>query len=167
MLSSCRVFCTVQRHTRCIDVIFSDCHRYTYATSWSDRVTNNEVLPRADMPSIEAMLLSRQLTWTGHLVQMNDDRLPKTVLYGELWQAKRNVGRRHLRYMDKATPPRRRYQQESLGGDGARSQCLAYTKPKEQPMPKLNDNAAMNARSRLQIEQISNQSSHVDTAEGN
>ena len=32
--------------------------------------------------------------------RVNDDRLPKTVLYGELWQAKRNVGRPHLRYMD-------------------------------------------------------------------
>ena len=63
-------------------------------------MTNNEALQRADMPSIEAMLLSRQLTWTGHVVRMNDDRLPKTVLYGELWQAMQNVGRPHLRYMD-------------------------------------------------------------------
>ena len=50
---------------------------------WSQRVTNNEVLQRADMPSIEALLLSQQLTRTGHVVRMNDDRLPKTVLYGE------------------------------------------------------------------------------------
>ena len=39
-------------------------------------------------------------------------------------------------------------------------------KPK-QLMPKSNDNAAMNMRSRLQIEQISSQSSHADTAEEN
>ncbi|KAI0237635.1 hypothetical protein LSAT2_011822 [Lamellibrachia satsuma] len=31
---------------------------------------------------------------------MNDDRLPKVVLYSELWQAKRNVGRPHLCYVD-------------------------------------------------------------------
>ena len=69
-------------------------------------MTNNEVLQRADMPSIEAMLLSQQLTWTGHVVRMNDDRLPKAVLYGELWQAKR-IGRPHLRYRGKTTvdPP--------------------------------------------------------------
>ena len=67
---------------------------------WSDRVTNNEVLQRADRLSIEEMLLSRQLTWTGHVVRMNDDRLPKIVLYGELWHATRNFGRPHLRYMD-------------------------------------------------------------------
>ena len=40
-------------------------------------------------------------------------------------------------------------------------------KPKEEPMPKSNDNAAMNVLSCLQIEQISSQSSHADTAEGN
>ena len=40
-------------------------------------------------------------------------------------------------------------------------------KPKERPMSKSNDNAAMNVRSRLQIEQISSYSSHADTAEGN
>ena len=39
------------------------------------------------MPSIKAMLLNWQLTWTGHIVRMNDDRLP-------------NVGRSHLLYMD-------------------------------------------------------------------
>ena len=40
-------------------------------------------------------------------------------------------------------------------------------KPKEPPMPKLNDNAAMNMRLRSQIEPISSQSWHADTAEGN
>ena len=65
------------------------CHlRAIPGIRWSDWVTNNEVLQRADMPSIEAMLLSRQLTWTGHVVRMNDTRLPKALLYGEPWQAK-------------------------------------------------------------------------------
>ena len=40
-------------------------------------------------------------------------------------------------------------------------------KRKKQPMSKSNDNAAMNVRSRLQVEQISSQSSHADKAERN
>ena len=77
------------------------CHlRAILGIRCSDRVINNEVLQSADMPSIEEMLLSRKLTWTGHVVRMNDDRLPKIVLYGELWYATRNFGRPHLRYMD-------------------------------------------------------------------
>ena len=66
---------------------------------WSDRVTNNEIIQREHMPSIEAMLLSQQRTWTGHVVRANDDRLPKAVVHDEPWQAKRNVGRPHLGYM--------------------------------------------------------------------
>ena len=40
-------------------------------------------------------------------------------------------------------------------------------KPKEQPMPKSNDNAAMNMRLCFQMEQINSQSLYADTAEGN
>ena len=68
--------------------------------------------------------------------------------------------------LHKATPS-----QEALGGDGTQSQCMASkkepqnTKPKEQPMLKSNDNTAMIVHSRLQIEQISSQTSV--TVEGN
>ena len=72
------------RHNQRLSQIHLRHLRAILGIRWSDRVTNNEALQLADMPSIEAMLLSRQLTWTGHVVRMNDDRLPKTVLYGEL-----------------------------------------------------------------------------------
>ena len=89
-----------RRHIKRLSQIHLRHLRAILGIRWSDRVTNNEVLQLADMPSIEAMLLSGQLTYTGDVVRMNDDRRPKAVLYGELWQVKRNVGRPHLRYMD-------------------------------------------------------------------
>ena len=104
---------------------------------------------------------------------MNDDRLPKEVLYGELWQAKRNVGRRHLRYMDctkrhlNAADINKRHWGEMAQYRSAWRTTVKKPKPKEQPMPKSHDNATMNVRSPLQIEQISSQSLHADTAEGN
>ena len=126
LLYSSEAYTLYRRHIQRLRHIHLRHLRAILGIKWSDRVTNNEVLQRADMPSIEAMLLSRQLTWTGHVARMNDNRRPKTVLCGELWQVKRNVGRRHLRYMDNATPPRRRYQQDAMGGDGALSQYMAY-----------------------------------------
>ena len=36
------------------------------------------------MSSIEATLTASQLRWTGHIISMNDSRLPKAVFYGEL-----------------------------------------------------------------------------------
>ena len=67
---------------------------------WNDYVSNNEVLERASITSIEAMLLTRQLRWAGHLSRMEDMRLPKAVFYGELYQGKRDRGAPRKRYKD-------------------------------------------------------------------
>ena len=100
LLYSSETYTLCRRHIQRLSQIHLRHLRAILGIRWSDRVTNDEALQRADVPSVEAMILSRQLTWTGHVVRMNDDRLPKAVLYGKLWQAKRNVGRLHLRYMD-------------------------------------------------------------------
>ena len=52
------------------------------------------------MSSIEATLTASQLRWTGHIIRMNDSRLPKTVFYGELAKGKRLRGGQRLRYKD-------------------------------------------------------------------
>ena len=100
LLYSSETYTLYRRHIQRLSQIHLRHLRAILGIIWSDWVTSNEVLQRADMPSIEAILLSRQLTWTGHVVWMNDNQLPKAVLYGELWQAKRNVGRPHLCYID-------------------------------------------------------------------
>ncbi|KAL8577921.1 hypothetical protein ACOMHN_011917 [Nucella lapillus] len=60
---------------------------------WKDKITNFEVLDRAGTTSIEAMILKTQLRWTGHVIRMDSDRIPKQLLYGELCRAKRKQGR--------------------------------------------------------------------------
>ena len=46
------------------------------------------------------MLRQRRLRWLGHVRRMNDGRIPKDLLYGELSAGKRNLGRPQLRYRD-------------------------------------------------------------------
>ena len=58
----------------------------------------SEVLERAGIPSIFAILSKRRLTWLGHLQRMNPASIPKDLLYGELAQGSRPVGRPCLRY---------------------------------------------------------------------
>ena len=41
-----------------------------------------------------------QLEWTGHVIRMTDERLPKKVLYGELQVGKRSQGGQRKRYKD-------------------------------------------------------------------
>ena len=59
--------------------------------TWRNRVCNGEVLQKASMESVEAMLVKSQLRWAGHVVRMPEDRLPKAVFYNELMSGKRNV----------------------------------------------------------------------------
>ena len=46
--------------------------------------TNKEILERTGMPSMEDLLIRKNLRWTGHLMRMSPDRLPKQVLYSQL-----------------------------------------------------------------------------------
>ena len=68
--------------------------------SWKDDVSNFQVLERAGMPSVEEMITTCQLRWTGHVTRMENSRLPKAVFYGELKEGSRKVGAPRLRYKD-------------------------------------------------------------------
>ena len=76
------------------------CLRRLLQIKWQDRVSNTNVLQRADMPSMPTLLIQRHLRWLGHVHRMEPDRLPRQVLYGELWEGARPVGRPLLRFKD-------------------------------------------------------------------
>lgn len=84
-----RLRCLQQRHLRAILRI-----------SYHQRVTNDDVLTRADTLDIETTLRKMQMRWAGHLARMSDDRIPKQLLLGELIHGKRAVGRPMLRWKD-------------------------------------------------------------------
>ena len=68
--------------------------------SLQDKVTNADVLSRAGLPTMYTLLRHRRLRWLGHVRRMEDGRIPKDILYGELALGRRTTGRPHLRYKD-------------------------------------------------------------------
>ena len=67
---------------------------------WQDRITNLEVLDRANSTGIESMLIKAQLRWVGHVIRMEEFPMPRRLMYGELQIGKRNQGRPKRRYKD-------------------------------------------------------------------
>ena len=63
---------------------------------WQDKVTNIKVLKRAGLPSMEDFLIRKNIRWTGHLLRMPTDRLPRQVLYSQLPDGQRP----RVRYKD-------------------------------------------------------------------
>ena len=68
--------------------------------SWRNKVPNTEVLDRAGLPTMYTLLRQRRMRWIGHVRRMEDGRIPKDILYGELAVGKRPRGRPQLRYKD-------------------------------------------------------------------
>ena len=62
--------------------------------TWIDKVTNKDILERTGLPSME------NLRWTGHLMRMSPDRLPKQVLYSQLSSEHRKRGLPRFRFKD-------------------------------------------------------------------
>ena len=76
------------------------CLRRILGISWQDKVPNKIVLESANTQSMFALLTQRRLRWLGHVRRMEDGRLPKDVLYGQLTSGSRAVGRPMLRFKD-------------------------------------------------------------------
>ena len=63
-----------------------------------DKIPDTEVLKKAGRKSMHTVLKLAQLRWTGHVIRMPDERLPKKVFYGELQEGKRSQGGQKKRY---------------------------------------------------------------------
>nr|VZI42141.1 unnamed protein product [Spirometra erinaceieuropaei] len=68
--------------------------------SWQDRIPDTDVLERSGILSICTMLRQIQLRWSGHLVRMDDERLPKRLFCGDVATGSRRQGGQIRRYKD-------------------------------------------------------------------
>lgn len=76
------------------------CLRRILGISWQDKVPNTEILSRANLPRMFTMLRQRTLCWLRPVRRMDDGRIPKDILYGELRTGKLSTGHPQLRFKD-------------------------------------------------------------------
>ena len=100
LLYACETWTVYSRHAKQLNAFHMRCLRRLLNIRWQDKVPDTEVLHRAEMESIYAMLKRSQLRWAGHVCRMPDERLPKRLLYGELRHGRRSRGGQRKRYKD-------------------------------------------------------------------
>ncbi|BHF66197.1 hypothetical protein SprV_0200921300 [Sparganum proliferum] len=76
------------------------CLRRILRLNWQDRIPDTGVLERTGILSIYAMLRQIRLRWSGHLVRMDDERLPKRLFYRDVATGSRRQGGQIRRYKD-------------------------------------------------------------------
>jgi len=100
LIYCCETWTLYRRHIKKLEHFLMRALRSILKISWKDHVTNLDVLQRANSTSIESILIKAQLRWVGHVIRMEEHRIPRCLMYGELWQGRRYQGRPKLRYKD-------------------------------------------------------------------
>ena len=89
LLYACETW-TGQRYAKRLNHFQLSCLRKLLKVKWRDNIPDTEFLKKAGMQSMRTVLKLAQLRWTGHVIRMPDERLPKKVFYGELQEGKRS-----------------------------------------------------------------------------
>ena len=63
-------------------------------------IPNTSVLERCQISSIEAFLMKAQFRWTGRVIRMEDDRIPKRTFYGQMTDCTHSTGGQLKRFND-------------------------------------------------------------------
>ena len=102
LLYGCETWTLYRRHLRSLETFHMSSLRKILAVTWKDKVSDTEVLRRTRSVSVENIIYRSHLRWIGHLIRMDDGRLPKQLFYGELVEGTRSVGRQLKRYRDQS-----------------------------------------------------------------
>ncbi|KAJ8047823.1 hypothetical protein HOLleu_06930 [Holothuria leucospilota] len=100
LLYGSETWTTYAKHQRRLNSFHLRCIRRILGISLEDKVPNTEVLSRAGLPTMFTLLKQRRLLWLGHVRRMEDGRIPKDILNGELASGKRATCRPHVRFKD-------------------------------------------------------------------
>ena len=99
LLFGCEAWTLTKKQTMRLEKFHQTCLRRIAKIKWFHKVTNYEVLDRCKIHSVQSMIDSAKLRWTGHVVRMNNDRIPKKLLYGRLATGRSKQGN-HNTYLN-------------------------------------------------------------------
>ena len=100
LLYSSETWTVYAKHVKQLERFHQNCIRRILCIKWTSFTPDTDVLSKANIPSISALLLRSRLRWAGHLARLGDERLPKQMFYGELTEGKRARHKPKLRFKD-------------------------------------------------------------------
>ena len=100
LLYACETWTVYQRHAKRLNRFRLGCLGRLLGIKWQDKISDTEVLTKAGMQSMHAVLKLAQLGWAGRVVGVPDARLPRKVFCGGLREGKRSQGGQRGRYRD-------------------------------------------------------------------
>ena len=100
LLYASETWTTYQRHVKTLERFLQQCLRKILGIKWQSRTPDTDILAMSGSTTIAARLMRNQMRWAGHLVRMEDTRLPKQLFYGELRDGSRAQHKPKKRFRD-------------------------------------------------------------------
>ena len=100
LLYASETWTTYRRHIKLLERFHQNCLRQILGIKWTSLTPDTTVLEKSKCLSIEAQLMKNHMRWVGHTVRLQDDRIPKQLLYGELATGRRLVSKPKKRFRD-------------------------------------------------------------------
>ncbi|BHF68288.1 hypothetical protein SprV_0301132100 [Sparganum proliferum] len=100
LLCEAETLAVYTKQARRLNHFHLSCLRRILRVNWQDRIADTDVLERTGILSIYIIPRQMQLRWSGHLVRMDYERLPKRLFYGDVATGSRRQGGQIRRYMD-------------------------------------------------------------------
>ena len=100
LLYSCETWVVYRRHLKQLERFHQRCPRSILGIHWTAHTPDTEALEKANTISIEARIHRHRLRWVGHVIRLDDDRIPKQLLYGELSVGSRPQHKPKKRFKD-------------------------------------------------------------------
>ncbi|BHF58877.1 hypothetical protein SprV_0100183200 [Sparganum proliferum] len=88
-----------KKQARRLNCVHLCCLRGILKLRWQNRIPDTDVLKRMGIISVYTMMGQLQPHWGGHLVRMDNERLPKRLFYGDVAMGSRRQGGQILRQM--------------------------------------------------------------------
>ena len=100
LLHACETWTTYVRHEKILNRFHINSLKKLLHITWKDKIPDTEILERTGLPCIQTELRKNRIRWAGHVTRMPDNRIPKQLLYCQLREGKRSVGRQKKRFKD-------------------------------------------------------------------
>ena len=100
------------KQIRSLERFHQKCLRSICRIKWYHKIPDFEILDRCRIFSVQSLLDKNKLRWTGHVIRMDETRIPKILLYGRVDKGAARQGN-HRTYLNSVKALLREYKIDS------------------------------------------------------
>ncbi|BHF84030.1 hypothetical protein SprV_0902718000 [Sparganum proliferum] len=165
MLYGAETWTVYTKQARRLNHFHLGCLRRILRLSWQDRIPDTDVLERTEILSIYTMLRQMQLRWSGHLVRMDDERLPKRLFFGDVATGSRRQGGQIRRLKDTLKSSLKRLQINSTTREDVARDRTTWRRPVKTGAVIYEANRIAAAKLRVEMETVTVPDGALQTSE--